>query len=133
MIRWFPPCCIALPFLAGCVAMSPSTVRVAAADQAIASAAAQVRRCYHDPVAPSVARRIITRLRVRYAENGNLIGPPEIVSQEGVSPVNQAYAGRMAEAARLSVIRCSPLHLPVEAHRGGWDEFDLIFGRSAMV
>ena len=133
MLRWFPPCCAALPFLAACVAMSPPRVSVVAADPAIASAAAQVRRGYHDPAAPSVARRIVTRLRVRYAEDGALIGLPEIVSQEGVSAANQAYAERMAEAARLSVIRCSPLHLPADAHRGGWDEFDLIFGRTAMV
>lgn len=110
-----------------------AVVAGAAAGQSIASAAAQVRRCYRDPAVPSAARRIVTRLRVRYAADGTLIGLPLVASQQGVNAANQAYAERMAEAASLAVIRCSPLRLPAELHRGGWDEFDLIFSHAMLA
>jgi len=108
-------------------------VEAAAAGQAMAAAAMQVRRCYRDPAVPSVAKRIVTHVRVRYAPDGVLIGLPAIVSQQGVTAANQDYAERMAEAASLAVIRCSPLHLPPELHRGGWDEFDLVFSHALLA
>ena len=105
----------------------------AAAGQAVAAAAVQVRRCYRDPAVPSVAKRIVTHVRVRYGADGVLIGLPAIVSQQGVTAANQDYAERMAEAASLAVIRCSPLRLPAGLHRGGWDEFDLIFSHTLLA
>src|SRR3569623_1503268 len=102
-----------LPLLAaGCTAAPAPVVSAAAAGQVLAAAAQQVRRCYRDPAAPSAARRIVTRLRVRYGPDGALIGLPLTVSQQGVTEANRAYAERMAEAASLAVIRCSPLRQP---------------------
>jgi hypothetical protein len=133
MIRLLPPL-LALAALApaGCV-QAPRPTITAAAGQAVAGAAAQVKRCYRDPVVPSAAKRIVTDLRVHYAADGALIGLPLLVSQQGVTPANQAYAERMAQAATLAVLRCSPLRLPPELHRGGWDEFDLVFGHALLA
>lgn len=133
MLRLFLSCASLIPFLAGCAATPTALVSVTVAEQAVASAAAQVRRCYRDPPAPSVAARIVTRLRVRYDPDGAVIGIPQIVSQQGITPANQAYAARMAEAASLAVLRCSPLKLPPEARRGGWDEFDLTFSHAFLA
>jgi hypothetical protein len=119
--------------LSGCAAAPRPMVAAAAAGHAVAAAAVQVRRCYRDPAVPSAAKRIVTHLRVRYGADGVLIGVPAIVSQQGVTTANQDYAERMAEAASLAVIRCSPLHLPPELHRGGWDEFDLIFSHALLA
>jgi hypothetical protein len=117
-------------FLAGCVQSQPARHAGpdrAAVVQAIASAAKQVNRCYRSPKVPTSGKRIITRLRVRVAPDGTVSGVPVVLSQSSVTPENQAWAPRMAEAASLAVIRCSPLHLPAELHQGGWDEFELIF------
>jgi hypothetical protein len=134
MIRSLKPLLIVAPLLAGgCASASFPTVASAAAGQAVAAAAVQVRRCYRDPAVPSAAKRIVTHLRVRYGPDGALIGLPSTVSQQGVTAANQAYAERMAEAASLAVIRCSPLRLPPELHRGGWDEFDLIFSHTLLA
>jgi hypothetical protein len=38
-------------------------------------------------------------------------GIPSILSQRGITPANQAYAAKMAEAAGLAVMRCAPLKL----------------------
>jgi hypothetical protein len=126
---------LALPSLlaAGCAAVPDPVVSAAAAGRAVTAAALQVRRCYRDPAVPSAARRIVTRLRVRYGPDGALVGLPSTVSQQGVTEANRAYAERMAEAASLAVIRCSPLRMPPELHRGGWDEFDLIFSHALLA
>jgi hypothetical protein len=102
-----------------------SAVTMAAADQ--------VKRCYRAPRVPTSGRGIVTRLRVRYSADGRLEEAPQIVAQEGVTPENRPYAGPMAEAASMAVLRCAPLRLPPELHRGGWDNFDLIFSPRAMV
>jgi hypothetical protein len=134
MIRLPTSLLILAPLLAGGCATAPqSVVADAAAGQAAAAAAVQVRRCYRDPAVPSEAKRIITHLRVRYGPDGVLIGLPALVSQQGVTAANQPYAERMAEAASLAVIRCSPLRLPPELHRGGWDEFDLFFSHALLA
>ena len=65
--------------------------------------------------------------------DGALIGLPRFVSQQGVTAANESYAERMAEAASLAVVRCSPLRLPAALHRGGWDEFDLIFSHAMLA
>ncbi|WP_243455535.1 hypothetical protein [Sphingosinicella sp. BN140058] len=126
----------------GCAACSapapppPAAARIApdpeAVAEAIAAAARQVRRCYRAPRIGSVARAIVTKLHVRYAADGTLIGLPTLVAQFGVTPANQPFAGRMAEAATLAVIRCAPVTLPSELHEGGWSELDLTFGPRAL-
>jgi hypothetical protein len=134
MIRSLKPLLTLAPLLAGgCASAQQAIVASAAAGQAVAAAAVQVRRCYRDPAVPSAAKRIVTHVRVRYGPDGALTGLPVIVSQQGVTAANQDYAERMAEAASLAVIRCSPLRLPPELHRGGWDEFDLIFSHALLA
>ena len=118
--------------LAGCVQAPrryarPAPVSPVALNLAMTSAASQVRRCYRAPRVSSDGRRIITRLRVRVAPDGALSGLPAIVTQDGVDATNQAYAGRMAEAAIQSVLRCAPLRLPQEVHRGLWIDIELTF------
>jgi hypothetical protein len=98
-----------------------------AARRATAEVAEQVRRCYRSPRVPSVGRRIVTRLLVRYAPNGTLIGLPVLVSQQGITPETQAYAGRMIEAATLAIIRCSPVRLPPELGKRRGNDFYLTF------
>ncbi len=85
---------------------SPATLH------ASAQVAEQVRRCYRAPRVPSAGRGIATRLFVRYGRDGMLVGLPVPVSQQGVTPESRPYAGRMIEAAKLAIIRCSPIRLP---------------------
>jgi hypothetical protein len=96
-------------------------------------AARKAQRCYRAPRVASVGRLIVTHLRVRYAANGSVIGLPTILSQTGVTAVNRVYAGRMAEAARLAVIRCSPVVVPPKLSRQPWNELDLVFAPSRRV
>ncbi|MFD1612484.1 hypothetical protein ACFSCW_11795 [Sphingomonas tabacisoli] len=93
----------------------------------IADAAAQVQRCYRSPRVTSDGRRITTRIAVRYAPDGSVVGLPMVLSQSGVTAENQMYADDMAEAAIASVVRCSPLHLPPELYELGWNSFELTF------
>ena len=121
--------------LAGCVQAPrryarPAPVNPAALNLAMNLAATQVRRCYRAPRVSSDGRRIITRLRVRVGPDGALTGLPAILTQDGVDASNQAYAGRMAEAAIQSVLRCAPLRLPQELHRGLFIDIDLTFSPS---
>lgn len=81
-------------------------------DQLLESAALQVRRCYRGPRVGHAGRQIVTRLRIYLTPDGAIAGLPTVVAQEGVTPVNRLYAGRMAEAAIQSVVRCAPLRLP---------------------
>jgi hypothetical protein len=74
-------------------------------------ASSQVRRCYRTPRVASTAKQISTTLRVLYAPDGTVAGIPSILSQRGITPANQAYAAKMAEAAGLAVMRCAPLKL----------------------
>lgn len=124
--------------LAGCVQAPrryarPAPVNPVALDLAMSHAASQVRRCYRAPRVSSEGRRITTRLRVRVTPDGALSGLPAIVAQDGVDATNQAYAGRMAEAAIQSVLRCAPLRLPQEVHRGAWIDIELTFSQSAAA
>jgi hypothetical protein len=92
-----------------------------------ADAAEQVRRCYRTPKILGEGKRIITRLHVRYAPDGTVIGLPTVVSQSGVTPSNRLFADEMAQAAIASVVRCSPLRLPAELYEFGWNNFELTF------
>jgi hypothetical protein len=92
-----------------------------------ADAAAQVRRCYRAPKVFGEGKRITTRLQVRFAPDGSIVGLPTVLSQSGVTPANQMFADDMAQAAIASVMRCSPLRLPPELYAGGWNNFELTF------
>lgn len=101
--------------------------------QAMAIAASQVRRCYRGPRMASAGRQIVTRLRIRIDPDGSIAGLPAIVSQDGVDASNRAYAERMAAAAIESVLRCAPLRLPTEVHRGLYVTIDLTFSPLVSV
>jgi hypothetical protein len=116
---------MALP--SGCASTALGPERVS---QVLAEAADQVKRCYRQPRMRSAGREISTRIRVRLARDGTLAGPPQLLWQSGVSADNRDYADRMAEAARLAVIRCAPLRLPPDAYADAWSEFDLTFSPS---
>ena len=105
---------IALSMLAAACARPPAPAQVPSPAARLASAevARQVRRCYRSPRVPSVGRRIVTRLLVRYGPDGILMGLPILVGQQGVTPESRAYAGKMTEAAKLAVVRCNPIRLP---------------------
>ena len=119
---------------AGCAQLpQPQRADALAVHAAIGAAADQVKRCYRAPKVASAGKQISTRLRVRLAADGTLAALPELVAQTGVTPDNQFYAGRMAEAASLAVVRCAPLRLPPELHGGGWNEIDLIFSPRALA
>lgn len=124
--------------LAGCVQpqrryVRPPPIDQVALDRAVSSAANQVRRCYRAPRVSSEGRRITTHLRVRVTPDGTLSGLPAVIGQDGVDATNRVYAGRMAEAAIQSVLRCAPLRLPQEVHRGAWIDIDLTFSQSAAA
>ena len=114
--------------LAGCATV-PARPDVASelARKVTADAAAQVRRCYRTPKVLGEGKRIITRLHVRYAPDGTIIGLPTVLSQSGVTPGNRLFADEMAQAAIASVVRCSPLRLPPELYELGWNNFELTF------
>ena len=103
------------------------------ARQLIAQAASRIQRCYSAPRLGHAARQIETVLAVRYAPDGTLVELPELVAQRGVTDENRADAARMADAARLAVIRCAPLALPVEHYQNGWDRFELTFSPKAVA
>jgi len=123
-----PPLLLAASLASGCVPAAPApVVATAIPETALAEAARQVQRCYRSPRIASGGRQIITRLRVRLADDGQVAGLPVVVLQDGVTPANQPFAGRMAEAAIAAVIRCAPLRLPASYYQDGFTEFDLTF------
>jgi hypothetical protein len=117
--------------LAGCTTSSRNTrIESELARRVTADAAAQVKRCYRSPRVLGEARRITTRLHVRYAPDGSIIGLPTVVWQSGVTPNNRLFADEMAAAAIASVVRCSPLRLPPEIYAFGWNDLELTFSPS---
>jgi hypothetical protein len=91
------------------------------------------QRCYRAPRVASDARLIVTVIRVRYSAKGAVIGLPQILAQKGVTPLNRIHAARMAEAARLAVMRCSPVVIPRRLSRQPWNELDLVFAPAVRV
>ena len=89
--------------------------------------AEQVRRCYRTPRVPSAGRNIVTRLFARYTADGILVGLPLLVSQQGLTSESRPYAGRMAEAAKVAVMRCSRVRLPQETGKRQGSDFLLTF------
>lgn len=125
-------------FLGGCVPVGQSAFRGSGVDSVLvddvlSTAASQVRRCYRAPRVASAGKQIVTRLRVHLNSDGTLAALPQIVEQYGVTPDSQPYAGPMAEAATLAVIRCSPLRLPAELYGSVWRSFELNFSPAARV
>ena len=127
--------------LTGCAAAPATRPAVRAATAApdpgwqalLASAAAQVRRCYRGPRVGHAGRQIVTRLRVLLTPEGRVDGRPVVIAQEGLTPLNRLYAERMAQAAIQSVLRCAPLSVPPGFAREGSIEFDLTFSPLASA
>lgn len=125
--------------LASMVAWGCTTVPEAGAPGELAldgvgqQAARQVKRCYRAPRVASSGKQISTRLRVRYRPDGGLANLPQIVWQGGVTAANQAYAGKMAEAAGLAVMRCAPVNLPPELYSKGWSVLHFTFSPGARA
>lgn len=123
-----PQLLVAALLSAGCVPAAPPPAFVEpSSETALELAARQVQRCYRSPRIASTGRQIITRLRVRVSEDGQIAGLPTVVLQEGVTPDNQSFASRMAEAAIEAVLRCAPLRMPPTYFHEGFTEFDLTF------
>ncbi|MEA3009289.1 MAG: hypothetical protein QOJ91_981 [Sphingomonadales bacterium] len=114
--------------LAACTSPVARVQALSRADREVSAAVAdQVRRCYRAPRVPSAGRGIVTRLLVRYAPDGGLLGLPLLVWQQGVTPQGRPYAGKMSEAARLAIIQCSPVRLPAEPGKQRPSDFYLTF------
>jgi hypothetical protein len=122
-----PMLALAMPLTACAGPSAAVAVRSPAALRASAEVAEQVRRCYRSPRVPSAGRSIVTRLFARYTPDGRLVGLPLLVSQQGVTAESRPYAGSMIEAARLAVIRCSPIRVPSEGGKARESGFVLTF------
>jgi hypothetical protein len=123
----FPLLALSVPMAACAGPSAPVEVRSESALRASAAVAEQVRRCYRAPRVPSTGRGIITRLLVRYGPDGMPMGLPLLVSQQGLTPESRPYAERMTEAARLAIIRCSPVRLAPVLRERPWTDFYLTF------
>jgi len=116
----------------GCAPVRSVSADNAQIDAALVEVGRQVRRCYRFPRVSFQGRQIVTRLRIRVTTDGQVATLPVVVFQTGVTPANQAYASRMAEAAIEAVMRCAPIRLPESAFRDGWSEFELTFSPVAV-
>jgi len=121
-----------VPLLAsGCTTARQPRIAPEIVAKVTADAAAQVKRCYRAPKIMGEGKRITTRLHVRFAPDGTVVGLPTVVAQSGITPSNQLFADEMAQAAIASVVRCSPLRLPPELYEVGWNDFVLTFSPAA--
>jgi outer membrane biosynthesis protein TonB len=82
----------------------------AALQQAIAR---QLKPHWAAPQGPDV-EKLVTIVRFRLNRDGSLTGNPTVVSQSGVTPVNEAQKGRHAEQAIRAVRLAAPFDLPEE-------------------
>jgi hypothetical protein len=119
--------------IGGCAPVAHPPSQGAMVNDALTRAASQVRGCYRTPRVSFRGRQIVTRLRVRFTPEGELADLPKVVFQDGVTPENQTYAQRMAQAAIEAVMRCTPLRLPPALYRDGWSVFELTFSPNAVA
>jgi hypothetical protein len=127
MKQIIPMTLLALPLSACAQPSHPVRPPSPASLAASAAVAEQVRRCYRAPRVPSSGRNIVTRLFARYTADGMLVGLPQLVSQQGLTYESKPYASRMAEAAKLAVMRCSRVHLPQDPGKKRGGDFVLTF------
>lgn len=122
---------LAPALLGGCAtARSSAWVEPELVARLTADAAAQIRRCYRTPKVIGDGKRITTRLHVRYAADGSVVGLPTVLSQSGVTPSNRLFADDMAQAAIASVVACSPLRFSPGLNQFGANVFELTFSPS---
>lgn len=58
--------------------------------------------------------KLVTVVRFRLDEDGNLVGNPVVVSQTGITPSNEAQKGRHAEQAIRAIRLAAPFKLPAQ-------------------
>jgi len=93
---------------------------------------AQIAPCWNPPIGGEDVRAMTVQLRIQLAQDGRVIGTPEVISQTGVTAGNQTYARAFADSARRAVMRCAPLRLPAE-YFDAWKLFELNFDPSMMT
>ena len=71
---------------------------------------------------------LVTRVRFRLAQDGTLIGQPEVVSQTGVTAANAAQKARHAEQAIRAVRLAAPFQLP-DQYYSVWKSVTTTFDR----
>lgn len=110
-------------------ASTPRAAVSGAAMQGLAAALArQFKPCYElGSLQGTPAMSIVTTLRLRYKPDGTVALAPELVEQTGIEASNQSYARQMSDIAKRAVLRCSPVRLPEELYKGGWEDFQLRF------
>lgn len=110
-------------------AATPRAQVSGAAMQGLAAALArQFKPCYElGSLQGTSAMSIVTTLRLRYQPDGTVAAQPEVVEQTGIEAGNRSYAQQMSDIARRAVLRCTPVKLPAELYKGGWDDFQLRF------
>ena len=93
----------------------------------------QVQPCYErKPLVGPGAERIRTVLRLRFKPDGSLASRPTISEQGGLDDENGRYARRAGEVAIAAVMECTPLKLPAELYKGGWEDIEPTFSQRAM-
>jgi hypothetical protein len=58
--------------------------------------------------------KLVTIVKFRLDQDGNLIGNPVVVSQSGITPSNDAQKGRHAEQAIRAIRLAAPFELPAQ-------------------
>ncbi len=92
----------------------------------------QVQPCYErKPTVGPGAERIRTVLRLRFNPDGSLSARPTLSEQSGIDDGNGRYAKRAAEVAIAAVMECTPLKLPAELYKGGWEDIEPTFSQRA--
>lgn len=100
---------------------------VATLEQAIR---AQISPCWNPPLGAEGLGKLTVVLRIALKRDGNIAGPPELVSASG-GEANPAYARAFAESAKRAVVRCAPLDLPADMYEA-WRAFELNFDPTQM-
>jgi hypothetical protein len=97
---------------------------------------AQLSPCWAPPLGGGEdVRNIQVVLRVRFAPDGTVRGRPEVLEINNVPPGRDDYVAAFRNAAIRTVLnpRCTPIQLPPEMYRGGWEEIDLGIDASLMT
>ena len=93
---------------------------------------AQVERCWSPPSGAKGAEDLVVKIRIWLTPDGQLIRPPQILSQSFFSSAQNSFYRVAAESAARAVRRCAPYNLPKERY-DQWGEIDLNFDPSQML
>lgn len=98
----------------------------------VAMVQAQVERCWSPPAGAKDAEDLIVKIRIWLTPEGELIRPPQILSQGFFSAAEDSFYRVAAESAARAVRRCAPYNLPKELYEE-WDDIDLNFDPKEML